>query len=247
MSPKVTIFFQMPAIQSILSNEDVPLVITSGAGPTNAPTGVYVHGLIPNAVGTIPGVPLPQMPTTGNFPRAGSMTGVPSAAAASGGGGSNRGSHVSVRDSVTGPIRSSHKSRIDTSPYGSDRSAQGGYHLSPPDPSWRRVHSDSAIHQSMAGGGGGGGGVATATATVPGGHPGAQVIAVKTSVGVMHHQQQHQLQQHPQMQQHHVNHNGGHMSPLQAISPTTVRRGKVYYTNESDCESIQSHLFFLQM
>ena len=53
------------------------------------------------------------------------------------------------------------KSRIDTSPYGSERhspaSANGANHLSPPDPSWRRVHSDSALHQSVGGGGGGGG------------------------------------------------------------------------------------------
>ena len=73
---------------------------------------------------------------------------------------SGSGGHVSVRDSVgassTGPIR--HKSRIDTSPYGSDRFSGGGsstgggnssHHLSPPDPSWRRVHSDSSLHHSV--------------------------------------------------------------------------------------------------
>jgi hypothetical protein len=77
---------------------------------------------------------------------------------AAAGGGHILHQHVSVRDSFVGsagPIRT--KSRIDTSPYGADRYSQGGYHLSPPDPSWRRVHSDSSIHQSVGGAGAGGG------------------------------------------------------------------------------------------
>eukprot|EP00095_Tigriopus_kingsejongensis_P004128 maker-scaffold122_size333723-snap-gene-2.37 protein:Tk04128 transcript:maker-scaffold122_size333723-snap-gene-2.37-mRNA-1 annotation:"conserved hypothetical protein" len=83
------------------------------------------------------------------------------------------GSHVSVRDTVhggTGPIRN--RSRMNTSPYGSDRHSPGGYHLSPPDPSWRRVVSDSAIHKSVNDGGnqdGGGGGTAGLLALVNGG------------------------------------------------------------------------------
>jgi hypothetical protein len=57
----------------------------------------------------------------------------------------------------TGPIRQ-HKSRIDTSPYRSDRSerystssavgSSGSYHLSPPE-TWRRVYSDSSIPNAI--------------------------------------------------------------------------------------------------
>lgn len=67
--------------------------------------------------------------------------------------GHGSGGHASIKDSMgsTGPIRS-HKSRIDTSPYGSERYGSGtNYHLSPPDPSWRRVRSDSSLHQSVQG------------------------------------------------------------------------------------------------
>jgi len=74
------------------------------------------------------------------------------------------GGHVSVRDSVgsAGPIRSN-KTRVDTSPYGSERHGSTGnagiasaappsyQHLSPPDTTaWRRVHSDSSIPQAFA-------------------------------------------------------------------------------------------------
>lgn len=75
--------------------------------------------------------------------------------------GANAGStgRLSMRDTASmagspgaGPIRN--RSRMNTSPYGSDRhggggSGGGGNHLSPPDPSWRRVVSDSAIHKSV--------------------------------------------------------------------------------------------------
>lgn len=43
-----------------------------------------------------------------------------------------------------GPIRSRNRN-IDTSPYSSTNNA----YLSPPDSSWRRTSSDSAIHQSL--------------------------------------------------------------------------------------------------
>ena len=48
--------------------------------------------------------------------------------------------------------RRTSKSRIDTSPYGERNSPSGSAnanHLSPPDPSWRRAHSDSSLHQSV--------------------------------------------------------------------------------------------------
>ena len=76
--------------------------------------------------------------------------------------GANAGStgHLSMRDTASmagspgaGPIRN--RSRMNTSPYGSDRHGGGGgggggaNHLSPPDPSWRRVVSDSALHKSV--------------------------------------------------------------------------------------------------
>lgn len=47
--------------------------------------------------------------------------------------------------SVGGPIRSRSRN-IDTSPYSSNNTA----YLSPPESSWRRTSSDSAIHQSLA-------------------------------------------------------------------------------------------------
>ncbi len=163
-----------------------PLTISSGPD-----IAALLRGVSPAAVGgLVGGGGMPQVNISGG----GGMM--------SGGGRSLRGSggssgHVSVRDSVgsTGPIRN--RNRIDTSPYG-DRYSQSGYHhLSPPDPSWRRVHSDSSLHQSaganaVPGGAGGGGGAGVAP---PPGTP-AQI----------------------------VNHNGG-VSPLRGASPTTARKG----------------------
>lgn len=79
--------------------------------------------------------------------------------------------------------------------------ALGGsyHHLSPPDPSsWRRVHSDSAIHQSVGNN---------------------SNIVSNASLSTHHHQHHHQ---------HHHNshrHHNGSVSPVRNTSPSLVRRG----------------------
>jgi hypothetical protein len=120
----------------------------------------------------------------------------------------------------TGPIRSS-KSRIDTSPYGSERCSPGGIgasagsgggggggyinHLSPPD-HWRRVHSDSSLHHSV---GVGGGGQVQVGAVSPGsivlGGGGLMMVA------------------------------NGNVSPLQGVSPKLIRRGGLAAVFTYDC------------
>lgn len=145
----------MSGIPSTISPEDFPLVLNP-CGGSNSSMLAGVAGANPNGGGSTAGSPGARS-TSGASPM--------------GSPGHLQHGHISVRDSMgsTGPIRN--KSRIDTSPYGSDRYSQGGYHLSPPDPSWRRVHSDSSIHRSSsAGSGQNQGGAAAAAAAAAGGH-----------------------------------------------------------------------------
>lgn len=192
---------QMPDMQSVLSSEDFPLVVTS-----LQPDGsVNVAGNAGSFIASATGGQTAAMVNMVNVHQTQQQhqqqhhhhQGMIRASGMGGSGGNIRtgGGHVSVRDSVgsAGPIRSN-KSRIDTSPYGSDRYSPGGggyHHLSPPDPSWRRVHSDSSIHHS--------------TGTTAGGVQGVQVVGA-SPVPI-------------------VNQNGA-VSPLQASSsPTMIRRG----------------------
>ncbi|XP_059081950.1 CREB-regulated transcription coactivator 1-like [Tigriopus californicus] len=153
------------------------------------------------------------------------------------------GSHVSVRDTVqgtsTGPIRN--RSRMNTSPYGSDRHSPGGYHLSPPDPSWRRVVSDSAIHKSAnevgrsPDGSDGGGGLLS---LVNGGQNSPLRGASPTVLRRVQANSQHRLQQQQQQQQQHHHHQMSNSSPSHNQVPSTSM-------NESDVQSMDHTSNFL--